>query len=179
MVSFHQEVLHHHFVEHLKKKQISNRKLKSSLQNTSSSKCSRMPPHTAELPSWPRMWLMLWAGRLGCLPESAAEVLERDSRGDIGMAEPSVGMPVAISGNSEVRLKLDMWGVIPDELAMGMGGMSGSKGKLGWPKPTGRGGERIEPKRLLSGGALPLSALGLVNIWLDKYWRVTSLGRLG
>lgn len=69
--------------------------------------------------------------------------------------------------------------MIPDELAMGIGGMSGSKGKLAWPKPTGRGGERIEPKRLLSGGALPLSALGLVNIWLGKYWRVTSLGRLG
>lgn len=54
------------------------------------------------------MWLILWAGRLGCLPESAAEVLESESRGDIGMAEPSVGMPVAISGNREVRLKLDM-----------------------------------------------------------------------
>lgn len=113
------------------------------------------------------------------MPESAADVLERDSRGDIGMAEPSVGMPVAISGNREVRLKLDMCGVIPEELAIGIGGISGSRGKLAWPKPTGRGGERIEPKRLLSGGALPLSALGLVNIWLGKYWRVTSLGRLG
>lgn len=51
---------------------------------------------------------MLCAGRLGCLPESAAEVLERDRSGDMGMDEPSVGMPVAISGNSEVRLKLDM-----------------------------------------------------------------------
>lgn len=51
---------------------------------------------------------MLWAGRLGCFPESADEVLERDSRGDMGMDEPSVGMPVAISGNNEVRLKFDM-----------------------------------------------------------------------
>lgn len=101
--------------------------------------------------------------------ESADEVLERDSRGDMGMAEPSVGMPVAISGNSDVRLKLEMCGVIPDEFAMGMGGMSGSKGKLACPNPTGRGGERMEPKRLFRGGALPLSALGLVNIWLGKY----------
>lgn len=88
-------------------------------------------PQTAELPSWPRMWLMLWAGRLGCLPESADEVLDRDSRGDMGMAEPSGGMPVDISGNREVKLKLDMCGVIPDELAIGgIGGISGSKGKL-------------------------------------------------
>ena len=72
------------------------------------SDCSMRSPYTAEVPSWPRMWLMLWAGRFGCLPESADEVLERDSRGDIGMAEPSVGMPVAISGNREVRLKLEM-----------------------------------------------------------------------
>lgn len=37
----------------------------------------------------------------------------------------------------------------------------------------------MEPKRLLRGGALLLSVLGLLNIWFGKYWRVTSLGRLG
>lgn len=47
------------------------------------------------------------------------------------MAEPSGAIPVAISGNSDVRLKLDMCGVIPEELAIGgIGVMSGSKGKL-------------------------------------------------
>lgn len=58
-------------------------------------------------------------------------MFDRDSRGDMGMAEPSGAMPVAISGNSDVRLKLDMCGVIPEELAIGaIGVMSGSKGKL-------------------------------------------------
>lgn len=51
---------------------------------------------------------MLWAGRLGCLLESADDVLVRDSMGDICMDELSGGMPVAISGKSEVRLKLEM-----------------------------------------------------------------------
>ena len=107
---------------------------------------------------------MLWAGRLGCLPESLDEVLDRDRRGDMGMDEPSEGIAAAISGNRDVRLKLDRWAVMPEELVMGMGGMSGSKGKLAWANPTGRGGERMEPKRLLRGAALALSAPGLVNI---------------
>lgn len=122
---------------------------------------------------------MLWAGLLGCLLESPDEVLERDSRGDMGMVEPSVGMAAAISGKREVRLKLDRWGVMPEELLMGRVDMSESKGKLAWANPTGRGGERMEPKRLLRGAVLALSVLGLVNIWLEKYWREISPGRLG
>lgn len=122
---------------------------------------------------------MLWARRLGCLPESAEELLERDSKGDIGMAEPSGCIAVAISGNSEVRLKLDRCGVMPEGLLMDIGGMSESRGKLAWANPTERGGDRIEPKRLLRGAELLLSALGLVNIWLEKYWMGMSLARLG
>lgn len=45
---------------------------------------------------------------MGCFPESVDEVFERDSRGDIGIVEPSVGIPVVMSESSEVRLKLDM-----------------------------------------------------------------------
>lgn len=50
---------------------------------------------------------MLWAGRLDCLFESEEVVLARDNKGDIGIEEPSGGIAVAISGNKEVRLKLD------------------------------------------------------------------------
>ena len=46
------------------------------------------------------------------------------------MEEPSLGIAVAISGNSEVRLKLERCGVMPEALVMGMGGISGSRGKL-------------------------------------------------
>lgn len=131
---------------------------------------------------------MLWAGRLLCLPESAAEALPSDSRGDMGMAEePSGGMvAVAISGKSEVRLKLGRCGAMAEGVfPMGKagGGISGSSGgKLAWAKPTARGGDKMELKRLLSGGgALLLSAHGaeLVNIWLEKYCRGMSLGREG
>lgn len=51
---------------------------------------------------------MLCAGLLeGCLVVSEVVVLVKDSRGDMGMAEPSGGSAVAISGNKEVRLKLE------------------------------------------------------------------------
>lgn len=73
------------------------------------------------------MWLMLWAGRLDCLLESEEEVFA-SSKGDIGIEEPSGGIAEAISGNREVRLKLDKWGVMPEEFAMGIGVISVSSG---------------------------------------------------
>lgn len=96
--------------------------------------------------------------------ESVDDVLASDSRGDMGMEEPSGGIAVAISGKSEVRLKLGRCGVMLEEFPMGMGGISGSRGKLACAKPTARGGDRMELKRLLSGAVLLLSVLGLVNI---------------
>lgn len=50
---------------------------------------------------------MLWAGRLDCLFESDEVVFARDNNGDMGIEEPSGGIAVAISGNKEVKLKLD------------------------------------------------------------------------
>ena len=107
---------------------------------------------------------------MGCLPESLDEVLDRDRRGDMGMDEPSEGIAAAISGNRDVRLKLDRWAVMPEELVMGMGGMSGSKGKLAWANSTGGGGERMEPTRSLSGAARDWSAAGMVHIRSEKWW---------
>lgn len=102
---------------------------------------------------------MLCAGRFDvCLEESEAEECDMESKGDT--AEPSGGRAVAISGKREVRLKLDRW----DGLAMCIGGISGSRGNVVWEKPTGRGGDNMEPNLLLLG----FSVLGLGNIWLEK-----------
>lgn len=68
---------------------------------------------------------------------------------------------------------------MPEEFAIGIGVISVRSGKLACAKPTGRGGERIEPKRLLSGALPLLSVLGLVNIWFEKYCKGISLERLG
>ncbi len=59
------------------------------------------------------------------MEESEADVFAMESKGDI--AEPSGGRAVAISGNKDVKLKLDKC----DVLVMCIGGISGSKGKLG------------------------------------------------
>lgn len=53
---------------------------------------------------------------------------------------------------------------MPEVLAIAIEDMSGSRGKLGCPKPTGRGGDRMEPKRLFRPPLLAFSVLGLVNI---------------
>lgn len=81
-----------------------------------------------------------------------------DSKGD--MAEPSAGRAVAISGKRDVKLKLDKC----DGLAMCIGGISGSRGNVVWEKPTGRGGDNMEPKRLFRPVVLVFSVLGLGNI---------------
>lgn len=104
---------------------------------------------------------MLWAGLFeDCLEESEAEEFAIVSRGDI--AEPS-GRAVAISGNNDVILKLDKW-----ELVMCIGGISGRRGKLGWAKPTGLGGDKIDPNRLFKLPLFTFSVLGFENIWLEK-----------
>lgn len=117
---------------------------------------------------------MLCAGRFDvCLEESEAEGCDMDSKGD--MADPSGGRAVAISGKRDVKLKLDRCEV----LAMCIGGMSGRRGNVVWEKPTGRGGDNMEPNRLFRPVLLVFSVLGLANIWLEKYGNVRSLDRLG
>lgn len=104
---------------------------------------------------------MLWVGLFeGCLEELEVEEFVMVSKGDI---VELLGRVVVIFGNNDVILKLDRW-----ELVTCIGGILGRRGKFGWVKLIGLGGDKIDLNWLFKFLLFIFFVLGLENIWLEK-----------